>query len=130
MPVLLIWFVSAACAQEKKLIKNASIKSQIIWVQKKRIFKDLSYKQKELRFDKKGNCTEEIIYNHRGRIVSHRAFEYDKKLLVHEIILDRKGKITQRIEYRYRDAVLVEKKFFNTEGKLVGMEQMIFEYQD
>jgi hypothetical protein len=130
LTVSLACIVSVAWAQDKKQVKKAHLKSQVIWVQNNRGIKNFNYKQKEMRYDNKGNCTEEIIFNRRGHIISHRVFEYEKKLMVHEIILDRKGKIIQRIEYKYRDEILVEKKFFNTEGKLTGTEQRIFEYQD
>jgi hypothetical protein len=112
--------------QEKKIMSEERIKTQVIW----REGKKAKYKFQELRFDKNGNRTEEIKYNAKGKIIFHKAFEFTNDVLKREIDLDPKGHIIQRIDYSYLYNVLVEKKTLNGEGVLILEEQYIYEYQD
>ena len=117
-------------AQEKELMSDASIKTQVIWITEKKGIKEYKYKSQELRFDRKGNRVEEIYYSRRGKIIHHLAFDYEKGLKIREIKLDPKGFIITRTDYRYVNKVPVELTVYNGKGEIVRTEMFIYEYQD
>lgn len=130
-PVLLWGMITQfVYGQDKGQIREANIKAQVLWVSEKKGLTERKYKSQELRYDSKGNCIEEIFYNRRGKMIRHRAFEYDKGLLVREFHLDAKGFIVTRTDYRYRNKVPVEKRTYNGKGELIKTVEMIYEYQD
>jgi hypothetical protein len=124
--VALLSFNLPVRAQEKKIMIEGNIKTQDVWREEKKV----KYKFQELHFDKNGNRTEEIRFNRKGKIIFHKAFEYENDRIKREIELDDKGIIIQRMDYFYVENVLVEKKTFNGKGELVLDEQYIYTYQD
>jgi len=124
--IVLLSFNLPVCAQEKKIMSEGNIKTQDVWREEKKV----KYKFQELHFDKNGNRTEEIRFNRNGKIIFHKAFEYENDRLKREIELDNKGIIIQRMDYFYVGNVLVEKKTFNGKGEFVLDEQYIYTYQD
>jgi hypothetical protein len=128
--LFILLFCHAALSQEKKIIVQENIKSQVIWLTYTRFFKEVKYKSQELRFDRRGNPTEEIRFNKSGDITYHKALEYDKELITREINLDKKGRIVSRTDYRYIGNLLVEKWTYDGDGNKIKTEQLIYEKQD
>ena len=93
-------------SQEKKMMSDGNIKTQVIWRESKKA----KYKFQEIRFDRNGNRTEEIKYNPKGKVVFHKAYEYTNDLLTMEMELDSKGLIVLRSNYTYLKNMLVNKK--------------------
>jgi hypothetical protein len=127
MGVLFLTYLSfTVYGQEKNLMSSENIKVQDLW----REYKNVKYKFQELHFDRKGNCTEEIRFNPKGKVVFHKAFVYENDRLKREIEMDSRGIIIQHIDYYYTGNILVEKKTLDSKGKLVLDEQYIYQYQD
>ncbi len=127
---LLICICQISFSQEKQIMDDENIKTQVVWVTEKQLFKELKYKKEELRFDRNGNRVEEVSFNKLGNIIHHKAFEYNKDQLTREFNLDKKGRITARSDYRYIGQLLVEKWTYDINGKLIINEQFIYEKQD
>ncbi len=127
---LLICICQISLSQEKQIMTDENIKTQVVWVTEKQLFKEFKYKKEELRFDRKGNRVEEVFFNKSGNIIHHKAFEYNKDQLTREFNLDKKGSINTRSDYRYIGQLLVEKWTYDINGKLIINEQFIYEKQD
>lgn len=127
---LLICIFQISFSQEKQIMADGNIKTQVVWITDKHLFKVFKYKKAELRFDRKGNRVEEVTFNKNGNIIHHKAFEYSKDQLTREFNLDRKGRIITRSDYRYIEQLMVEKWTYDFNGNLIINEQFIYEKQD
>jgi antitoxin component YwqK of YwqJK toxin-antitoxin module len=118
-----------AQAQEKTT-DTQKVKTESIWITVKNGNKETKYRQKELRYNKEGNLIEEITFSNKNKIVIHRAYQYEKGVLVRVFELDSKGTIVCRTDYSYQNTVLTKKKHYNGKGEVIGEEEIVYNYHE
>jgi hypothetical protein len=117
-------------AQQNYYNDTLKIKSKTVWIKVIHGKKELNYRQKELRYNEDGRLIEEAIFNMKNRILSHKAFIYEKGLLIHEFEFDIQGRIILRTDFVYKNGTLMTRKIYDGKGKLIKTEENIFEYFD
>lgn len=132
--LFLLPFYSNICtAQSKKKIKKNQVSSKTEWqsaVNNKG--KESSYKSAYLRYDKRGNILEEIIYNPDGTVKKVEIFKYNSNGDKVEATRYNPDKsIKRRTVYKYNENGLwTERIVYDGKGNIKEKEKRVFEYYE